>query len=225
MKKTLFLLAASFFYLIAAAQDCTNYFYLQANKTIEMTLYNRKGDPNGKQVFRVSNVSGSGSGMTAEVESESFNKKGKSIAKTTGTYGCKNGVLLVDMKMNLPQQQSQQFKDAKAIAQDIYIEFPNSMKVGDALKDGNMEMEVESGGIKQTISMLVSERKVEAKETVTTTAGSWECFKIRSKSKITMKTLGVGIPISIESTDWYAPGFGVVKSENKNGSTAITSIK
>jgi hypothetical protein len=37
--------------------------------------------------------------------------------------------------------------------------------------------------------------------------------------------MGVGIPVNIEGTEWFAPGFGIVKTESKHGSTAITSIK
>ena len=35
------------------------------------------------------------------------------------------------------------------------------------------------------------------------------------------------IPINsnLDGTEWFAPGFGVVKSDSKNGSTVITSIK
>jgi len=37
--------------------------------------------------------------------------------------------------------------------------------------------------------------------------------------------MGIGMPFNIDGTEWYAPGFGVVKTESKNGGTAITAIK
>ena len=37
--------------------------------------------------------------------------------------------------------------------------------------------------------------------------------------------MGIGVPIKDEGTEWFAPGFGVVKTEGKHGGTAITSIK
>lgn len=88
-----------------------------------------------------------------------------------------------------------------------------------------MDMELDNNGLKQSIHMEVTNRKVEARESVTTTAGTWDCYKISYKSKITIKTMGIGMPINIDGTEWYAPGFGVVKTESKNGGTAITSIK
>ncbi len=73
--------------------------------------------------------------------------------------------------------------------------------------------------------MNVTDRKVEAKEAVTTTAGTWDCYKISFKSKMVIKMTVIGIPLNLSGTEWYAPGVGVIKTESKNGGTAITSIK
>lgn len=207
------------------AQDCNNYFFLQNNKVVEMTIYNKKGDPNGKQVYTISDVKNSGSSTTSSLQSEFFDKKGKSVVKGSGRVACNGGVMLVDMKMMLPQQQQEQFSKADAKVEDFYIEYPYNMQPGDQLKDGNMNMEMETNGLKQSITMVVNNRKVEAKETVTTSAGTWECYKISFKMKISIKTMGIGMPINTEGYEWYAPGFGIVKSETKQGGTAITSIK
>ena len=209
----------------ALAQDCTNYYFLQNNKTVEMTIYNKKGVENGKQVYTVSDVKKSGGGMTGTVNSEMFDKKGKTIAKGHSEIECSNGMMMVDMKMLLPSAQQEQFAKADVKADKIYIEYPASMKAGDQLKDATLNMTVDNNGMTQTVNMVISNRKVEAKESVTTAAGTWECFKISYKSRMTIKTMGVGIPINIEGIEWFAPGFGVVKTESKYGGTAITAIK
>ena len=224
MKKTLFILTICLLSLTTVAQDCKNFIYLQNNKTVEMTIYNKKGEPNGKQVYKISDVNGSGAAVSAVVNSEMFDKKGKSMSKAIGNYKCNGGVMMVDMKMSVPSQQMEQFKNAEAKSQDIYIEYPSTMNVGDQLKDGSLSMEIDNNGLKQTLSMLVSDRKVVGKETVTTTAGTWDCYKISSKVKLTVKTMGVGIPMNFEPTEWYAPGFGIIKTESKSGGTAITAI-
>jgi hypothetical protein len=222
------LLTASAAILIACgayAQECTNYYFLQNNKTIEMTIYNRKGEPDGKQVYTVSDVKNNGGSTTSNFQSEMFNKKGKSIVKGSGTVHCNGGVMFVDMKMMLPQQQQEQFGKADAKMDNMYIEYPVNMQPGDALKDANMNLEIDNNGMKQSVAMTVNNRKVEAKESVTTTAGTWDCYKISYKSRINIKTMGIGVPMNIEGTEWYAPGFGIVKTESKHGGTAITSIK
>lgn len=226
MKKNLLTASAAILIACSAiAQDCGNYYFLQNNKTIEMTVYNKKGDPDGKQVYMVNEVKNAGGSTTSNFQSEMFNKKGKSISKGMGKVECKDGVMFVDMKVRLTEQQQEQFANAEAKMDNMYIEYPSGMKPGDALKDANMNLEIDNKGMKQTLSLNVINRKVEAKESVTTTAGTWECFKISSKNKIVIKTMGVGIPVNFEATEWYAPGFGIVKTESKYGATAITSIK
>ncbi len=206
-------------------QDCNTYYFLQKDKTIEMTIYDKKGEPNGKQVYTVSNVNNSGGNTTATVNSEMFSKKGKSIAKGHSEIVCNNGVMMVDMKMQLPQAQQEQFSKADVKADKIYIEYPVNMKAGDKLKDATLDMSIDNSGMKQNVHMVTSDRSVVGKESVTTTAGTWDCFKITYKSKITIKTMGIGMPFNIEGTEWFAPGFGIVKTESKHGGTAITAIK
>lgn len=206
------------------AQDCKNFYYLQNNKTIEMSILNKKGDLAGKNVYQVSNVTNSGGATTSQVASEMFDKKGKTIAKSSINFKCVAGVMMLDMKTMIAPQQAEQFKmDAKV--DNAYIEYPANMQPGDALKDANMTMEVNNNGMLQTLTMNVTNRKVEAKESVTTPAGTWECYKISSKSKIHMKMGPIGIPMNVESTEWFAPGFGIVKTESKQGGTMITSVK
>jgi hypothetical protein len=221
-------LLAGFITLLAnasLAQDCNTYYFLQKNKTIEMTIYNKKGEANGRQVYTVSDVNNSGGTTIATVNSEMFDKKGKSIAKGHSQIECQGGIMMLDMTLQLPQQQQEQFAKADVKADKIFIEYPNNMKVGDKLKDATLNMDIDNSGMKQNVNMVTSDRTVVAKESVTTSAGTWDCFKITYKSRITIKTMGIGMPFNIEGTEWFAPGFGIVKTESKNGGTAITAIK
>ena len=208
-----------------SAQDCRNYYYLQNNRRVEMTIYNRRGEVAGKQVYTVSNVSKAGGTSAATVESEMFDKKGKSITRAGNIIKCKGGVMMIDMKIFIPQQQAEQFNKAEATSKNVYLEYPSNMKPGDHLKNGVFTIEINNSGLQQTLSMTIDDRKVEARETVTTPAGTWQCFKITHHSKLVIKTGPIGIPLNIEGTEWFAPGFGIVKTESKSGSTEITSIK
>jgi hypothetical protein len=218
----------------AFSQNCQDFLFMQKNKTIEMTIYNKKGEPNGKQVYQITDVTNAGAGVTASIASEMFDQKGKSMAKANTSIQCNGGSILVDMRMMLPQQQQQQTSNVSAKVQAFYLEYPAALHVGDALKDGNLSMDISSGGPggppgmpgpPKTLTMLITNRKVEAQENVTTSAGTWNCFKISFKSKITVKAGPFGFPVNVECTEWFAPGFGVVKTQTKNGGTAITSIK
>jgi hypothetical protein len=154
-----------------------------------------------------------------------FDKTGKSFAKSSSTVKCNGGVMMVDMKMMLPQQ-GQSSGNAEAKIDSEFLEFPANLHVGDQLKDGSFTMHMTMQNMQETIAIKITDRKVEGRETITTTAGTWSCFKINAKSTVTINMAGRTLPpISTESTAWYAPGIGIIKTLSANGSTAITSIK
>jgi len=221
--KSLFFTCLLFIGFSATSQDCKTYYFLQNNKTIEMTFYNKKGEASGKQVYSVSDYKNSGGVSTATINSEMFDKKGKSSNKSTGMVKCTGGIMMMDMKMKMPQ--GQKYGTTNAKAESIFIEYPYKINVGENLKDGHMELDMDNMGMKQNLTLDVTNRKVEGKEKITTTAGTWDCYKITYSLKMKIKTMGIGVPLNMDVTEWFAPGFGVVKTQSKYGETAITSIK
>jgi hypothetical protein len=209
----------------AVAQNCSDYYYLNANKTVEMTMYNKKGKETGKQVYTISNVTKSGNTTSSTVNVELFDSKGKTASKAVNLVKCTAGVMMMDMKMFIPAAQQQQMGTGTATVSDSFIDYPASMKEGDALKDAQFKMDFKmESGIAGNVSVNISNRKVAGKEQVTTPAGTWDAFKITYKSKIIMK-IGIGIPVNMDVTEWYVPGFGVVKSEAGGARTEITTIR
>ena len=224
--KLLLILGALICSVETYAQDCNGYYFLQNNKTIEMAILDKKGNPSMKQVYTVSNVNNSGSTTTADLNSEMFNNKGKSMATSKAKIKCDGGVMMVDMKLSMPQQPgSPMASETDVKADDIYMEYPTNMNVGDNLKNASMHMDFDNNGMKQSVDMDVFDRKVEGKEKITTPAGSCDCYKISYKSKIRMKTMGIGVPMNVEGVEFFAPGFGVVKTQSKHGGTEIVAIK
>lgn len=191
-----------------------------------MTITNNKGKESGRMIYVVSDSKKNSSSITATINSEFVDAKGKSITKSTNNVKCENGVMQMDMKTFIPPAQLEQMKTGEGKANDVYLEYPANMNVGDQLRDGQFNMDYEStSGLKSSIEISITERKVEGKETITTSAGTWECYKISANNKIVSKIAGIGIPIKMDVIEWFAPGFGVVKTESKTGKTEITSIK
>lgn len=206
------------------AQDCRNFYYFQNNKQVELTISNKKGKETGKNIYTISNVQQSGGTTSATIHSEFFSDKGKSISQSTNNIKCNGGVLQMDMRM-FANGDHQQSATATGSSDASFLEYPAGMKEGDVLKDGDFKMDVDQNGkMSSSMEITISERKVEAKESVTTPAGTWECFRISYKSKIVTKVAGIGIPIKASVTEWYAPGFGVVKTESNFGKTEVTAI-
>jgi hypothetical protein len=230
MKKFLFSLALSIFCIGLNAQECKGFYYLGAGK-VEMTMYDKKGKESGKGVYTISNVKKSGGTTTADFTSEISDEKGKSLSKGSGKYKCSGGILYIDAKVAMPQDQMSMYKDMDIKAPEVFIEYPSTLSSGLALKDANFKMEVyNKGALYSTTTFDQVNRKVEGKETIITPAGTFECWKITydGKFKATMAPMNIGIPFNFKGTEWFAPGFGIVKTEtyNKNGkilgSTLIT---
>ena len=124
MKKILQLFVLLIFTKSIHAQDCKNYYYLTNNSTVELTIYDRKGSESGKQTWKIKDVKNQNNGYVSTIESVFTDNKGKESAKSTGTYICSNGILKADMRMAVPQQQMDAYKDMEVRADEVYIEYP-----------------------------------------------------------------------------------------------------
>jgi hypothetical protein len=218
----------------ASAQNCSGYYYL-TNSAVEMTTYDKKAKESGKLTYTITNVNKTGNTTTASFASEMKDEKGKSISKGAGKYKCSGGNLFIDAKVAMPQEQMGAYKDMDIKADEVFIEYPASFSDGQSLKDADFKMDIiNKGTIFSTVTLEQSNRKVEGKESVSSPAGTWECWKITYDGRFRATIggpSGIGIPVNFKSTEWFAPGFGIVKTEtyNKNGklmgSTLITAIK
>ena len=205
------------------SQDCKSYYYLQNNKITEVTMYNKKGSPSGKLVYTVSDYKNTAGTASATLTTETFDKKGKLEVKSTGLVKCMKGIIMMDIKMSMPPGQTVGITNAKT--ESVFIEYPSAMKIGDDLKDAHMQIETETKGMQQSVTLDVIGRKVTGKEKVETPAGTWDCYVITNNTKLKIKTMGIGIPMNMEMTEWFAPGFGMVKTKTKYGETLITAIR
>ncbi len=237
------------------AQDCSQYVYLQKNKTIEMTAFNNKKEVTFKSVIKVTDVNTANGVTTANIAADAYDKNGKLVNSSTAVYKCDGGVMMMDMSVNTQQQAQQQSQQNTKVTFKVinqgYMEYPSGMHIGDHLKDATTQMEIDmSNGMTGVTTVQITDREIVGKENVTTTAGSWDCYKITYKttSSTTFKgahadtinsamsamdklraklgKLGPKMPSNTsESTVWYAPGFGMVKMQGKTFVMELTALK
>ena len=223
MKKLLLIFSFIPLYVCAFSQHCTNYFL--GKKTIQSDNYNKRGDNDGFIIYRISNVVTKGNTVTSQVNAQLFDKNKKLLSNTNNIVKCTGDVLLVDMKLFIPQQQIEQYGSGEAVIKNTFLEYQSTLKAGDHLKDGSFEMEVDKNGLKQMLQMDITNRTVTGMETLTTGAGKWECFIIKYALKLNLQTGPIAIPLNMEITEWYAPSFGIIKTDSSAGSTVIISAK
>jgi hypothetical protein len=124
-------------------------------------------------------------------------------------------VVRIDFQSLMSGPMLQQNPDMQAEITGTDIEWPNNLSVGQELPDANVSMKMNMGGISMTMEMDITARKVEKKETVTTPAGTFDCYVVYSETHSKMMMANQTFP----SRTWLAEGVGMVKNEsyNKNG--------
>lgn len=215
----------------AYAQNCKSYYYLLNNAKIEMTLFDQKNNADNKLVYHISDVNNADGNTNSTIHSEMFDKKGNSISKGEGKFICSESNISVAMQMSMPGNSMDRFKGMEVKAQDAYLNYPAAINTGDALGQGQFNMDIYNSGVLYSkVDFKITNRKVEGKESITSSIGTWECYKITYDAALKVTMLGIGIPVNMKAIEWFAPGFGVVKSETYNkrgkfmGSTMITAF-
>ncbi len=205
-----------------SAQDCQSLFPFEKGTLMGFTHYDGKGKEQSTSEQKIVIIDDNGSeGLTAQVEVSTSDAKGKEAMSSTFKMICKDNIVYMDMSAAMPQL-TEAFSSMEVTMSGESLQIPSRLSVGQVLPDARMEVQAASGGmnlIKMTIE--ITDRKVEGKETVTTPAGTFECYKIAQVANTKML-----ISKSFRSVTWYADQVGMVKSENydKKGKVESSSV-
>lgn len=196
-----------------AAQDCSGYYYAIPGTSVELSVFDRKGNPSGRSTYQVKDVKKTANSLDALVSSTVYDGKGKEVAAARDIrIQCQNGAYQMDMKNFVMPETMSAFKNTEVNFSGSMLEYPASLRVGATLGDAQLQMDPVSMPMMKT-TLTLSNRKVIAQESVTTPAGTFDCYKITYDANV--KSL---IGINYQVTEWFKPGFGVVRTENyRNG--------
>lgn len=196
---------------------CSTFYPFSEGTTFEMTNYSKKGKTTGYINYEIINVENNSSGETATISSEIKDEKKNIIAQSVYDIICNNDGVSIDFKSMVSPQMTQQFQsfDMDITGTNLYI--PNHIKVGQELEDAQMDMAINMG-VTMNFSYKVTQRKVTAKETVTTSAGTFDCFVIESTSIFEMGATRQG-----KTKQWLTKGVGMVKQEEYNNKGKLMS--
>jgi hypothetical protein len=212
------------------AQDCKKYYYMMNNAEIQMTLYDKKDAISGIQTWKITNVTKSANGYSSTATFSFTDSNGQEITKGNGNYKCEGGKLMADVHMFLPQEEMQKTSMGNAKLNNAYVEYPSVLSEGMQLPDAVFDIDVNTSSIPSTAHYEMKNRKVVGKEKVSSDAGSWDAYKISYDAEMKIKMIGIGIPMKMQTTEWFVTNFGIVKSETykkgkKLGSTLLTKLK
>ncbi|MEB8330748.1 hypothetical protein OO009_15425 [Flavobacteriaceae bacterium KMM 6897] len=216
--KTILLICAFFCYTSAVlSQDCSKYFPMDEGTKFQITVYDKKDKASGILDYVVKEVSGN----TATMFYEMHDEKGKMI--TSSEYGitCTNDGITIDFSSMMSPELMGQYEEMEVEMSGTDLLYPNNLSIGQSLPDADVLMTVKMPPLNMKMNMSFFNRKVEANESVTTPAGTFNCYVITYDSEAKM-----GIKMTSSNKLWLSEGYGMVKQEtyNKKGALIGKSI-
>jgi len=186
---------------------CSTYYPFEEGAKFEITSFNKKGKKESVVNYEITNIDND----MATIKANISDAKGKEVTTTEYNITCDGNSVSIDFKSLMNPEMFKQYKDMDMEMSGTNIEFPNNLKVGQTLKDANLKMTMNMSGIKMNMTVDMLNRKVEAKESVTTAAGTFDCFALSYNTEMKM-----GMKMKFKIKEWIAKGVGVVKSETYN---------
>jgi hypothetical protein len=194
-------------------QECLSYFPLTKGSSWEYEEFDKNGELSGTNITTVVDVKEVNGNMEFILKgvTDGPKKKEKNHHEQSFSYVCDNGVLKMSMEGMIPQETMEGMKDMEMEITQTEMMLPATLNAGDVLDDASVTMKVSSNGMTvMTMTVNITDRKVEKFEEVTTKAGTFNCAVI---SYNTHTDMGI-MKMDASAREWFSPKVGMVKSEN-----------
>lgn len=189
--------------------------------SFQMTMYNKKDKPTGVIDYKVTEASGD----TATLYYEMHDEKGKMISSSEYDITCRDDGISIDFSSMMSPAVMGQYQDMEVDMTGTELIYPNNLSEGQSLPDADVLMNVKMTPINLKMTSKMFNRKVESKESVTTPAGTFDCYVISYDNEMKM-----GVKMTGSAKLWLSEGVGMVKQETYNkkgdfqGSTVLTKF-
>ncbi|MFV1451216.1 hypothetical protein VBZ51_18830 [Maribacter sp. HS] len=221
--KLLFTLAFLTCITTSIAQDnCSKFYPMNKGVSMEYTNYNKKGKVEGVSSYKVVEAINNGNVTNATMAIDLKDNKGKDAYSTTYNLTCTGNMVTLDYESLLPSEMMEQYGDMDIEISGNDIEIPNDLSVGQKLNDANVAMKISMSGINMNMTVDMTNRNVEKKESISTPAGTYDCYVLYSENRSKMMMANQVYPSRV----WLAEGVGMVKQETykKNGDLMSSTL-
>ncbi len=200
------------------SQKCEPYFPMEEGVEFEVTNYDHKNKITGKAKHKIISKTLTGDNLECEIHMESFDEKDNALIANNYKVMCRNGKFEFDMKMFMDNEALTSYNSMDVTVDADFIEIPNKPSIGENLNDGKMVVNIGSNGVNMmSMKLNIINRKVEAFEQITTSAGTFDCVKISFDTETRFI-----VKISGSVKEWYCKDVGIVKSESYNKKGKLT---
>lgn len=217
-KHVLILLAVTCISFTGIGQDCSAFYPFEEGINFQITNFDKKGKVVASTDHVISSVTTSGSTTTAAINSKMKDINGELITEGEYLINCNGNEVSIDLKSLMSPDLFDQFNGMETNITGTNVVIPNNLSEGQNLPDASMKMDIDMGGIPMSMTVLMTNRKVLGKESVSTPAGTFDCYVISYTSNIKM-----GMNRTGTAKQWLAKGVGMVKQEDYNKKGKVTS--
>lgn len=198
--------------------------FLPAKIGTELTYktFDNKEKLKNTDFLKIVNIKNIADGVEISVHAWAKDKKDELVFEKDLAYSCMNGVFIVSMESMMDPSMMEAYKDMEITINQDEIKFPSDLKVGTNLPDGKMTIDIASNGMKiMSMKIDITERKIEAQESITTEAGTFNCFKMSSSVEVKMAFM----TMKTSSIDWIAYDVGSVRSESYDKKGKLETVR
>jgi hypothetical protein len=206
----------------AQSNNCSKFYVSEKGKKLTIHQYDKKERLSTISEFKVTDVENTANRSVITIAMHlKDGKNNKSIVTSSFKAHCAGKTTRLAPESFIAPGILDQYNDMQYSITGDDISFPNSLTIGQELPNASVHMSVNTGimNINMTTNML--NRKVIAKEQVTTPAGTFDCYVIRYTNELTM-----GMTTTQHTKQWIAEGVGMIKEETRkaNGKLITKSI-
>ncbi|PRX56019.1 hypothetical protein [Flagellimonas meridianipacifica] len=215
------LILCLFIFSAKAQENCSSYYPMVQGASYSYNLYSKKNKLEGTTSYIVSDVKNDRGNTYASMKMKYEDAKGKNTFESDYNITCTGDGIKIDYKSLFPSQMQKQYEEM-GLEMEITgtdLEIPNNLSVGKELSDANVDVSMDMSGMSMKIEVNTTDRKVVGKESVTTPAGTFDCYIIsaNTSSKVMMTKQ------QIKDKLWLSEGVGMVKQETYNNNGKLMS--
>jgi len=224
VSKILFIILFLTYTYTSAQNNCSQFYTSKKGTKTTLHHFNQKNKLTSKTSYQVLSVNSAGTktNMTMSMELNDA-KKDKPILQTQFKITCDSGTTYLDPESIISPKLFHQYKGMEYSIDGENISIPNALAIGMQLPDGLVKMSIDAGVMSIDMDIQLKNRKVEAKETLQTPAGNFDCYIISYTNKTSMS---MGMSQTYDVKQWVAKGVGLIQQETRktNGKLLGKSI-
>ncbi|OON70042.1 hypothetical protein [Hymenobacter sp. CRA2] len=207
----------------AGPVDCAHPFGLTDGAELTYQLLNEKNKPEGLQVLKVASITPHEAAKKAPaytevlLKSSLYDASNRLQRNDEYVYQCRQDTVFTDGRLLLDPGLLRSFRDRRFAFEPIHLPWPNQPTAG-PLPGGKLTVQVSSPSVDiAQVVTSVSERKLSGPQSVTTPAGTFQCYKVESRYEYVTQARSDMARRSVKRVvDFYAPGVGIVRTEMRD---------